>query len=301
MECSHCFVLLLLALLAGPLILPALPQSDAGPRAPLPAREEIERLPADGGPEFNRLIFELSPYLLQHARNPVDWYPWGTEAFERARREEKPVFLSIGYATCHWCHVMERESFEDPEVARLMNELFVCVKVDREERPDLDAVYMQVTQAMTGSGGWPMTVLLTPEREPFFAGTYFPKHSRFGRKGLLELLPEIARLWQERRGDVLQSARQIAEAVRSGAAEQPAEPGPELLRLGLEGLRARFDAEHGGFGNAPKFPVPHQLSFLLQVHQRTGDPEALAMVEKTLTAMRQGGIYDQLGSGFHRY
>src|SRR5262245_23694323 len=162
----------------------------------------------------NRLVHEKSPYLLQHARNPVDWYPWGEEAFARARAEEKLVFLSIGYSTCHWCHVMEHESFEDPEVAALLNEHFVCVKVDREERPDIDAVYMQVTQAMTGSGGWPMTVVMTPAKEPFFTGTYFPKQSRFGRKGLTELVPEIARLWRERREDVLRSAAQITTVVR---------------------------------------------------------------------------------------
>ncbi len=300
MEYHLALSVLFLALLAGPWILPALPQEGVQRRPP-PTHAEIAELPSDGGPEFNRLVFEKSPYLLQHARNPVDWYPWGEEAFERARREEKPVFLSIGYSTCHWCHVMEHESFEDEEVARLLNEHFVCVKVDREERPDLDAVYMQVTQGMSGSGGWPMTVLLTPDRKPFFAGTYFPKRSRFGRKGMMELLPELAKLWSERRSDVLRSSEDITEAVRASAAEEPGELDAATLALGRSQLAARFDAELGGFGNAPKFPVPHQLLFLLQVHQRTGDGEALAMVERTLEAMRAGGIYDHLGFGFHRY
>ncbi len=300
MESPAALFLLLLALVAGSWILPGLPLQRRE-RAPLPSPDELGKLPGDGGPQFNRLVFEQSPYLLQHAGNPVDWYPWGDEAFERARREEKPVFLSIGYSTCHWCHVMEHESFEDEEVARLLNDNFVCVKVDREERPDLDAVYMQVTQAMTGSGGWPMTVILTPDKRPFFAGTYFPRRSRFGRKGLLELLPEIAALWRERRDDVVQSAQQITEAVRSGAAEERAELGPDVLALGCAQLAARHDAELGGFGGAPKFPVPHQLLFLLQFHRRTGNAQALAMVESTLAAMRAGGIYDQIGFGFHRY
>ena len=189
MDCSPALFLLLF--LVGVLVLPAAAGHQAT-RRPLPDAAALAKLPKDGGPEFNRLVFQKSPYLQQHARNPVDWYPWGDEAFARAKAEGKPVFLSIGYSTCHWCHVMEHESFEDQEVAALLNEHFVCVKVDREERPDLDAVYMQVTQAMTGSGGWPMTVLLTPDKQPFFAGTYFPKAARFGRKGLLQIVPEIA-------------------------------------------------------------------------------------------------------------
>ena len=180
-------LVLVLFVLAGPLVLSAHGQT----RRPPPSREELATLPEDGGSEFNRLVFEGSPYLLQHARNPVDWYPWGEEAFARAKEEDKPVFLSIGYSTCHWCHVMEHESFEDAEVAALMNAHFVCVKVDREERPDIDAVYMAVTQAMTGAGGWPMTVFLTSEKKPFFAATYIPRETRFGRKGMLQLVPEI--------------------------------------------------------------------------------------------------------------
>jgi uncharacterized protein YyaL (SSP411 family) len=292
---------LLLCVLALALSLVCTVSAQGGSRAPVPGAAELAQLPSDGGPAFNRLVFEKSPYLLQHARNPVDWYPWGPEAFERARAEEKPVFLSIGYSTCHWCHVMEHESFEDAEVAKLLNEVFVCVKVDREERPDIDDVYMQVTQAMTGSGGWPMTVILTPDKEPFFAGTYFPKRGRFGRKGLMELVPEIAAVWRERREDVVKSARQITTVVRDSAAEQPAELAPEVLTRGRDQLAGRYDAAHGGFGDAPKFPVPHQLLFLLQHHQRTRDPLALEMVERTLAAMRSGGIYDHVGFGFHRY
>jgi len=292
-------ILLLVLLLSGPWWLPSGPQEAGRPHPPTP--EELARLPADGGPDFNRLVFERSPYLLQHARNPVDWYPWGDEAFERARREDKPVFLSIGYSTCHWCHVMEHESFEDEEVARLMNENFVCVKVDREERPDVDAVYMQVTQAMTGSGGWPMTVLLTPDRRPFFAATYVPRTARFGRKGMLQLVPEIGQLWREKHELVLESAERITAVVRDSLQEQAGEPGIELLGRGRDQLAQRYDAELGGFGDAPKFPVPHQLLFLLRQHQRTGDALSLQMVEHTLAAMRAGGIYDQIGFGFHRY
>ena len=300
MDGSLSILFCLLACLAGPLLWTASSQ-ERRTRAPLPSAADIARLPRDGGLEFNRLVFERSPYLQQHARNPVDWHPWGEKAFELARREQKPVFLSIGYSTCHWCHVMEHESFEDHEVAALINRHFVPVKVDREERPDLDAVYMQVTQAMTGSGGWPMTVILTPDKQPFFAGTYYPKSARHGRKGLLELLPEIAALWRERRADVVKSAAQITDVVREQGRETPAELGPELLQRGREQLAGRYDSELGGFGAAPKFPVPHQLLFLLQAHQRTHDALALRMVEHTLTAMRAGGIYDQIGFGFHRY
>jgi hypothetical protein len=300
MDVSLSVLLCLCLFLAGPLVWPAGIQERSA-RLPLPDEETIRALPEDGGAEFNRLVFEKSPYLQQHARNPVDWYPWGEEAFARARAEGKPVFLSIGYSTCHWCHVMEHESFEDEEAAALLNEHFVCVKVDREERPDLDAVYMQVTQAMTGSGGWPMTVLLTPDKRPFFAGTYFPKRGRFGRKGLMELVPEIGRAWRERRDDVLRSADEITRLMREHGAEERAELGPELLARGRDQLAGRYDPALGGFGEAPKFPVPHQLLFLLQHHQRTGDPLSLRMVEHTLEAMRTGGIYDQIGFGFHRY
>jgi len=253
----------------------------------------------------NRLNRETSPYLRQHALNPVDWFPWGEEAFEKARREDKPVFLSIGYSTCHWCHVMERESFDDEEVARLLNETFVCVKVDREERPDLDQYYMSVGQRLTGSGGWPLTIVMTPDKKPFFAGTYFPKERRWGRPGLLDLVPRIGEAWRTRREEVLRSADGITASILR------AQPGsrtsgrheltPDILNEAFHAFEADFDESRGGFGNAPKFPVPHNLNFLLRYWKRTENAGALAMVEKTLEAMRLGGIWDQLGSGFHRY
>ena len=256
----------------------------------------------------NRLAGEKSPYLAQHAGNPVDWYPWGPEAFDRARREDRPIFLSIGYSTCHWCHVMAHESFEDPEVAALMNEAFVNIKVDREERPDIDGVYMAVCQMMTGGGGWPLTILMTADRRPFFAGTYIPRTTRFGRIGMLDFVPRIQEIWTSRRGDLLEAADQITQALRrtTGARTTPppgvAEaPTIETVELGFRQLARTFDAEHGGFGHAPKFPTPHMLTFLLRYHQRTGAPEALEMVETTLRNLRRGGIYDQLGFGFHRY
>ncbi len=253
----------------------------------------------------NRLSGESSPYLLQHADNPVDWYSWGEEAFERAAAEDKPVFLSIGYATCHWCHVMERESFEDAEVAALMNETFVSIKVDREERPDIDHIYMTVCQLMTGGGGWPLTIVMTPDKRPFFAATYIPKTARFGRKGMTELIPAIRRVWNENRGDIRRSADEISAALaRAGHTGTPGDikpPGEVAMALGYRQLKAGFDARNGGFGTGMKFPTPHQLMFLLRYYARTRTPAALDMVEKTLTAMRQGGIYDHIGFGFHRY
>lgn len=250
----------------------------------------------------NHLIHEKSPYLLQHAYNPVDWHAWGNEALEKARRENKPVFLSIGYSTCHWCHVMEKESFEDPEVARLMNQAFVSIKVDREERPDLDHIYMTVAQIMTGGGGWPLTIVMTPEKEPFFAGTYIPKDSRFGRVGMLELVPRIKALWDTRRGEVLQSATSITNALRSMESDTAGqELGPPVLDQAYAELAQRFDETYGGFGHAPKFPTPHNFLFLLRYWKRTGKKEALSMVEKTLQEIRLGGAYDQVGFGVHRY
>ncbi len=271
-------------------------------RSPLPAAEEIAKLPVDGGDEFNRLIFSQSPYLLQHARNPVDWYPWGEAAFEKARKEDKPVFLSIGYTTCHWCHVMEHESFENEEVGAYLNDHFVAIKVDREERPDIDEVYMTVTQAMTGRGGWPMTVIMTPEKKPFFAGTYFPREDRGGRLGILSILSRVNRLWTENREQIEGEAEKVAAGIQ-GMSESVAgdAPGKAALESARTELGRLFDAEHGGFGSAPKFPVPPNLSLLLRHHDRTGDEEALAMVEKTLKAMRQGGMFDHIGFGFHRY
>nr|MDO8081017.1 thioredoxin domain-containing protein [Candidatus Freyarchaeota archaeon] len=249
----------------------------------------------------NKLIFEKSPYLLQHSYNPVDWYPWGEEAFERAKKEDRPIFLSIGYSTCHWCHVMERESFEDTEVAELMNETFVCIKVDREERPDIDDVYMVVCQAMTGTGGWPLTIIMTPDKKPFFAGTYIPKESRFGLTGMKELVPRIKKLWEKRRNELEDSAEQVISSIK----ETPETPGQELgekiLHRCYDNLFEIFDEQNGGFGYGRKFPVPHNLSFLLRYWRRTGDEWALRMVEKTLEKMRLGGVYDQVGLGFHRY
>jgi uncharacterized protein len=269
---------------------------------PFPSPAEIAKLPPDGRPEFNRLVFEKSPYLRQHARNPVDWFPWCDAAFEKAKREEKPVFLSVGYSTCHWCHVMEKESFEDAEVAALLNASFVCVKVDREERPDVDQVYMEVTQAMTGSGGWPMTVILTPDRKPFFAGTYFPKGSAAEHTGLMGLLPRIADAWKTRRKEIEEQAGGAAAWLARNAGDAP---GSALDRSTMEqaakGLAERFDAQEGGFSITPKFPQPHALRFLLRWWKRTGDAHALEMVETTLDAMSRGGIRDQLGGGFHRY
>jgi uncharacterized protein len=258
-----------------------------------------------GRPRTNRLARERSLYLRQHAGNPVDWFPWSEEAFAEAVRLERPVFLSIGYSSCHWCHVMERESFESDEVAALLNADFVSIKVDREERPDLDHYYMAVCQALTGSGGWPLTVFLTPEKKPFFAGTYYPKTGRYGRMGFLELLPRLAGIWKTRKGDVLASAAEIARVPGRVRAEPiegaSATLDPALREEAFRSLSEDFDPEHGGFGSAPKFPIPHHLLFLLRHWRRTGEGAALDMVERTLAAMRRGGIFDQLGLGFHRY
>ncbi len=250
----------------------------------------------------NRLIHETSPYLLQHAHNPVDWYPWGEEALSRAKAEDKPILLSIGYSTCHWCHVMERESFEDEAIARLMNEHFVCIKVDREERPDLDEIYMTATLALTGQGGWPMTVFLTPDQEPFFAGTYFPPMDRYGRPGFKNLLRRIAELWEEDRASLREQARHLTEYLRQNARPAPGlVVGEEELRRALLQFSQDFDPRYGGFGPPPKFPPATGLSLLLRCWRRFGDAHALEMVRKTLDAMAQGGMYDQIGGGFHRY
>ncbi len=249
----------------------------------------------------NRLLQEKSPYLLQHAGNPVDWYPWGDEAFDRAQREDKPVFLSVGYSTCHWCHVMAHESFEDETTAALLNEAFVCVKVDREERPDIDGIYMSVCQMMTGSGGWPLTIIMTPDRLPFFAATYIPKESRWGRQGLVELIPRLKVIWETRRDEVENAAAQTVAHLMQPRTEKGELRPEEILARTFAELQGQFDDEYGGFGNAPKFPMPHQIVFLLRHWQRTDAPDALRMADKTLSAMRQGGIFDQLGYGFHRY
>ncbi len=251
---------------------------------------------------MNRLAQATSPYLLQHAENPVDWHEWGTEALERARAEDKPILLSIGYAACHWCHVMAHESFEDEETAALMNDRFVNVKVDREERPDLDSLYMDAVVAMTGHGGWPMTVFLLPSGEPFLGGTYFPPEPRHGLPSFRQVLVAVSDAYRERRGDVTQQASALVQALRQSAAVRPsAEPLTEsLLSEAVRGLEGQFDPEWGGFGGAPKFPPASVLEFLLRMHVR-GNPDALAMVTTTLDGMAAGGMYDLLGGGFHRY
>ncbi len=269
------------------------------------APEEIAMLPPDGGSEHNRLIHENSPYLLQHARNPVDWYPWGEEAFGRARNEDKPIFLSIGYSTCHWCHVMERESFENETIAKILNEHFIPIKVDREERPDIDEIYMNATQIMTGSGGWPNSVWLTPDGRPWFAGTYFPPEDRFGRRGFKKILLALAEYWATSREEVDQQAAQLSDAMQqfaSGASEAGI---GSLSRTPVEqaiaALRSSFDDKRGGFGGAPKFPPHGSLRLLLHEYKRTGDESLLEMVTLTLDAMAEGGIHDHVGGGFHRY
>jgi hypothetical protein len=251
--------------------------------------------------EPNLLIDEKSPYLLQHAFNPVAWYPWSERAFKKAEEEDKPVFLSIGYSTCHWCHVMERESFTDPEVAQLMNDTFINIKVDREERPDIDSVYMSVCQMMTGSGGWPLTIIMTPDKRPFFAATYIPKTSRFGIAGLLDLIPSIKNYWEEDRERLLQMGDNVIESLRSRPSTGRESLDEKALDTAYNIQKNRFDDVYAGFGSAPKFPTPHNLLFLLRYWKRENDNRALNMVEKTLKAMRRGGIYDHLGYGFHRY
>ncbi|MDR7417888.1 MAG: thioredoxin domain-containing protein [Armatimonadota bacterium] len=250
----------------------------------------------------NRLAGESSPYLLQHANNPVDWYPWGDEALRRARQEDKPIFLSIGYAACHWCHVMEHESFEDPDVAAIMNEHFINVKVDREERPDLDQIYMNAVVAMTGHGGWPMSVFLTPQGVPFYGGTYFPPVPRHGMPAFPDLLRTIADAWRTRREEIERSGTGLLEYVRQERARgAPAALSPGTLEAAYRTLERGYDPAHGGWGGAPKFPQPMAIEFLLRTYVRTGDRPALIMATSTLTRMAHGGIYDQLGGGFHRY
>ncbi|MFP3927696.1 MAG: thioredoxin domain-containing protein [Desulfobacteraceae bacterium] len=251
----------------------------------------------------NRLAGQKSPYLLQHAENPVDWYPWGEEAFEKARKEDKPVFLSVGYSTCHWCHVMAHESFEDEGVARVLNQHYVPVKVDREERPDVDQVYMAACIALTGQGGWPLSVFLTPEGKPFYAGTYFPKTGRLGRPGFADLLEQMADKWNTERETVLKAADQLTVAMEEPETEEGggSVPGLEVLEAGYREHAKSFDRYWGGFGRSPKFPTPHRLSFLMRWHCRDPQSKAMDMVEKTLQVMRRGGIFDHLGLGFHRY
>ena len=248
----------------------------------------------------NHLKGETSPYLLQHAENPVDWYPWGEEAFRRAREEDKPIFLSIGYSTCHWCHVMARESFEDPETADLLNRCFISVKVDREERPDVDSVYMTVCQAFTGSGGWPTSIFLTPDRQPFFAGTYFPKRRQGGMVSFRELLELIHEKWEQDRSALLNQGKKIVELLNRPAASGD-RAAPELLEDAVQLYKQLFDQKNGGFGDAPKFPAPHNLLFLLAYDRRRGDRACREMAERTLLQMYRGGLFDHIGGGFCRY
>ena len=254
------------------------------------------------GKFVNRLINESSPYLLQHKNNPVDWYPWSEEAFLKAKELDLPIFLSIGYSTCHWCHVMEKESFEDKEVAKLMNENFISIKVDREERPEIDHLYMSVCQAMTGRGGWPLTIIMSPDKEPFFAGTYFPKNGRFGRPGMMQIIPSIGTAWKTKRKDLLESANRIEKYLIESNNKNI---GEKLNKTILDDTHSafvqNFDKDHGGFSNQPKFPSPQNIIFLLRFYHMTKNETALLMAEKTLEKMRIGGIFDQIGYGFHRY
>jgi len=250
----------------------------------------------------NRLINEKSPYLLQHAHNPVDWFSWSDEAFTKAKQEDKPIFLSIGYSTCHWCHVMEKESFEDGEIADLLNKNYISIKVDREERPDIDHIYMNVCRAMTGQGGWPLTIIMTPDKKPFLAGTYFPKESKWGRIGLKELLPKVIDKWENEREEIVDTSNKVVDYInpklnvfKTGTIDH------EMIEQGYHQFANQFDEQYGGFGKEPKFPTPHNLMFLMRYWKKTNDKHALEMVKKTLIAMHSGGMYDHVGFGFARY
>ncbi|MBQ2817881.1 MAG: thioredoxin domain-containing protein, partial [Clostridia bacterium] len=248
----------------------------------------------------NRLKYESSPYLLQHAENPVDWYPWGDEAFKKAADEDKPILLSIGYSTCHWCHVMAHESFEDTEIADILNKNFVSVKVDKEERPDIDSIYMEFCQAFTGSGGWPATIFITPDKKPFFAGTYFPKRSMRRMIGFHELLKNICKAWEEDRQALLNQAEEVLTAL-SKAGDDQSVPKDDLLESAVFMYKRIYDSKNGGFDSAPKFPSPHNLLFLMDCYERFGDKDCLKMAEHTLTQMYLGGLFDHIGFGFSRY
>jgi uncharacterized protein YyaL (SSP411 family) len=251
---------------------------------------------------LNHLKDEKSPYLLQHRDNPVDWYPWGEEAFQKAKDENKPIFLSIGYSTCHWCHVMSRESFQDPEIGQLINQVFVPVKVDREERPDIDSIYMMVCQMITGSGGWPLTIIMTPDLKPFFAGTYFPKDTGPRGTGLRDLILNVHELWENQEGELLKSADELTVSLEKISQGKPGDSlPPEIITQTYHSLQENFDQQYAGFGTNQKFPTPHHLLFLLRYWKQTGETEALNMIQETLKAMRKGGIYDHIGFGFHRY
>ena len=274
-------------------------------RVIIPNKSQLDKIPKDGGMMWNRLVFEKSPYLLQHAANPVDWYPWSEEAFNLAKEMNKPIFLSIGYTTCHWCHVMEHESFEDSLVARLMNDTFINVKVDREERPDIDNIYMEVTQMVTGRGGWPMTIIMTPDKKPFFAGTYFPKNTRYKRTGMVELIPEIKKLWETKKDSIYNSANQITNTLQSRNNSKTKSIKinySKILDNAFNQFNSNFDNKYGGFkGSRNKFPKAHDFSFLVRYYNRTKNQKALKIAEKSLYEMKKGGMYDQIGFGFHRY
>ena len=249
----------------------------------------------------NQLKSETSPYLLQHAENPVNWYPWCEEAFDKAKTENKPIFLSIGYSTCHWCHVMAHESFEDNKTAEILNKYFISIKVDREERPDIDSVYMSVCQAFTGSGGWPMSIFMTWDKKPFFAGTYFPPQSRYGMPSFSELLNAIANQWYSNKKDLLESAEKIIKHLINTQSDEKTQTNSDLIQRAVQILEHTFDSTHGGFGDAPKFPTPHNLLFLMLYAKQHNNSDALKMAEKTLLQMRKGGIFDHIGYGFSRY
>ena len=269
-------------------------------------RPRTHHLNPDGSPKYiNRLIMETSPYLLQHAHNPVNWRAWGDDAFQTARKEDKPVLLSIGYSTCHWCHVMERESFEDEEIATYINQNYIAIKVDREERPDVDDIYMSVVQSLTGRGGWPMTTVLTPNREAFFGGTYFPARDgdRGSRKGFFTILKELKAEYTQNKAQAISKAKQITQRLKAAAQPQPptSMPQADVLMQTAQRLAQRFEHQYGGFSQQPKFPRPVNLDFLLRYHRRTQDPQAAHMVRHTLDHMYWGGMYDHVGGGFHRY
>ncbi len=262
-------------------------------------------LPPDGGEQYNRLIFEKSPYLLQHATNPVDWYPWGDEAFELARREDLPVLVSIGYSTCHWCHVMEKESFEDPEVGAALKRNFVAIKVDREERPDVDGTYMTACQLMTGGGGWPLNVFLTPDKKPFFAATYLPRIPRGEMAGIIDILERIGTMWRDNRQQLLETGEKVTASLtrldgsEAGGGEEVLSD--KLLQESYRQFLETFDKDRGGFGEAPRFPMPHNLSLLLRLWKRFDEENANVMAARTLQHIRLGGVYDHVGFGVHRY
>jgi hypothetical protein len=281
-------------------------EKTAHTRKPLPPAAEIAKLPADGGKEFNRLVHEKSPYLLQHARNPVDWYPWGPAAFAKAKKEGKPIFLSVGYSTCHWCHVMERESFESDPVAKILNEFYVSIKVDREERPDIDQIYMTATQVLAGQGGWPNSLWLTPDGKPWYAGTYFPPNDKFGRPGFKKILTQLAKAWKAQNAEILKRSGEIAARIKRYTSGQnrktvSGDISYRLLENATGVMAMTFDPRMGGFGRAPKFPPHSNLQLLLSEYKRTKSARLLHMATFTLDAMARGGIHDHVGGGFHRY